>query len=306
MRNILGFLAAALLLASCSQYEKAPSGMVYKITHGSSKEKLKHGQFVKFNISFAIPEKDTVLNSSFGKVPAYFMIDSGRLTKHNFTEILMLCAVGDVVDFKLSNDTLKNMGAIEYNATFPKGGMITGKAEFIKVFATEAEMMADYQKEVLAQRDREMDALVKVAEKKGEKYIKDTAGVVVVLKTPGDTTKAVAGKTASVFYKGYLADGKDAGKEFDSNMSKEKNPNQQPYDVNVGTGSVIRGWELALKYFGKGGKGTIYVPSMNAYGPQGSPPVIPAYSNLAFDIEVTDVKQGPPPAPQAIPVLPRN
>lgn len=280
--------------------------MVYKITHGSSKEKLKHGQFVKFNISFAIPEKDTVLNSSFGKVPAYFMIDSGRLTKHNFTEILMLCAVGDVVDFKLSNDTLKNMGAIEYNATFPKGGMITGKAEFIKVFATEAEMMADYQKEVLAQRDREMDALVKVAEKKGEKYIKDTAGVVVVLKTPGDTTKAVAGKTASVFYKGYLADGKDAGKEFDSNMSKEKNPNQQPYDVNVGTGSVIRGWELALKYFGKGGKGTIYVPSMNAYGPQGSPPVIPAYSNLAFDIEVTDVKQGPPPAPQAIPVLPRN
>ncbi len=280
--------------------------MVYKITHGSSKEKLKHGQFVKFNISFAIPEKDTVLNSSFGKVPAYFMIDSGRLTKHNFTEILMLCAVGDVVDFKLSNDTLKNMGAIEYNATFPKGGMITGKAEFIKVFATEAEMMADYQKEVLAQRDREMDALVKVAEKKGEKYIKDTAGVVVVLKTAGDTTKAVAGKTASVFYKGYLADGKDAGKEFDSNMSKEKNPNQQPYDVNVGTGSVIRGWELALKYFGKGGKGTIYVPSMNAYGPQGSPPVIPAYSNLAFDIEVTDVKQGPPPAPQAIPVLPRN
>lgn len=280
--------------------------MVYKITHGSSKEKLKHGQFVKFNISFAIPEKDTVLNSSFGKVPAYFMIDSGRLTKHNFTEILMLCAVGDVVDFKLSNDTLKNMGAIEYNATFPKGGMITGKAEFIKVFATEAEMMADYQKEVLAQRDREMDALVKVAEKKGEKYIKDTAGVVVVLKTPGDTTKAVAGKTASVFYKGYLADGKDAGKEFDSNMSKEKNPNQQPYDVNVGTGSVIRGWELALKYFGKGGKGTIYVPSMYAYGPQGSPPVIPAYSNLAFDIEVTDVKQGPPPAPQAIPVLPRN
>ena len=89
-------------------------------------------------------------------------------------------------------------------------------------------------------------------------------------------------------------------------MSKEKNPNQQPYDVNVGSGTVIRGWELALKYFGKGGKGTIYVPSMNAYGPQGSPPVIPAYSNLAFDIEIADVKQGPPPAPPAIPVMPRN
>jgi FKBP-type peptidyl-prolyl cis-trans isomerase len=306
MRNILGFLAAALLLASCSQYEKAPSGMVYKIKHGSSKEKLKHGQFVKFNISFAIPEKDTVLNSSFGKVPAYFMIDTARLTKHNFTEILTLCAVGDVVDFKLSNDTLKNMGAIEYNDMFPKGGMITGKVEFIKVFPTEADMMADYQKEILAQRDREMDALTKVLDKKGDKYIKDTAGVLVVVKNAGDTAKAVAGKTASVFYKGYLADGKDAGKEFDSNMNKEKNPGQKPFDVNVGTGTVIRGWDLALKYFGKGGKGTIYVPSMNAYGPQGSPPVIPAYSNLAFDVEITDVKQGPPPAAPAIPMMPRN
>lgn len=280
--------------------------MVYKITHGSSKEKLKHGQFVKFNISFTVPEKDTVLNNSFDKVPAYFMIDTARLTKHNFTEILTLCAVGDVVDFKLSNDTLKKMGAIDYNDVFPKGGMITGKVEFIKVFPTEAAMMEDYQKEIAAQRNREMDALVKVLDKKGEKYIKDTAGVLVVVKVAGDTVKAAAGKTADVFYKGYLADGKDAGKEFDSNMSKEKNPNQQPFAVNVGTGMVIRGWDIGLKYFGKGGKGTIYIPSMNAYGPQGSPPVIPAYSNLAFDIEITDVKQGPPPPPPAIPTAPKN
>lgn len=71
-----------------------------------------------------------------------------------------------------------------------------------------------------------------------------------------------------------------------------------PFTFVVGKHNVIQGWDDGLKYFAKGGKGRLLVPAMLGYGPQGSPPVIPQYTNLIFDIEVTDVTI---PAPQKAP-----
>jgi FKBP-type peptidyl-prolyl cis-trans isomerase FkpA len=57
--------------------------------------------------------------------------------------------------------------------------------------------------------------------------------------------------------------------------------------------------------FGKGGKGKVYIPAMLGYGDAGSPPVIPTYANLVFEIEVLDVTTPPPPAPQPLPNMPK-
>src|SRR3954470_15705078 len=97
-------------------------------------------------------------------------------------------------------------------------------------------------------------------------------------------------------YKGYFLTNTD--KVFDTNMDTSKG-HTNPIDVSVGSGSVIPGWEEALPYFGKGGKGKIYVPAMLAYGPQGSQGAIPPYSNLIFDVEVKDVKDAPKQSPTA-------
>jgi len=62
---------------------------------------------------------------------------------------------------------------------------------------------------------------------------------------------------------------------------------------------VIQGWDIGLQYFGKGGKGSLYIPAMLAYGPQPNGQ-IKAYENLAFDIEVVDVtskSMSAPPSP---------
>ena len=105
-----------------------------------------------------------------------------------------------------------------------------------------------------------------------------------ILKEAGDATNKVdTTKIASVYYKGYTI----AGETFDTNI-KPNDPTAKPFDVNIGTGSVIPGWEIGLKYFGKGGKGTIYVPAMLAYGPQANGAIKP-YSNLVFDLEIQDV-----------------
>lgn len=292
MRTTTSLLLAIVLLASCNQYEKAPSGMTYKIS-GSSKEKLKHGQFVKMHIEYKLKSKDTVLQSSYDNIPVYFPVDTARLGKHTFTEIITLCGAGDKVDFVLSIDTLKSMQVMDYNDMFKKGDLINGRFEILKVFKTQDEVKADYEKEIAIEKQKEINTVKEYAKKKNLTVQSTASGLQVEVQNAGAGQKPDTGWTAVVRYKGYFIGKTNDGKVFETNMD----PNAQPITVEVGTGSVMPGWDEGLRLFGKGGKGRLIIPAMLAYGIQGSAPVIPPFSNLAFDIEVVDVvKTAPKPA----------
>jgi FKBP-type peptidyl-prolyl cis-trans isomerase len=297
MRTTTSLLLAIVLLASCNQFEKAPSGMTYKITSGGTKEKVKQGQFLKLHIEYKLKSKDSVLQSSFGRIPVYFPLDTANLGKHTFTEIITKCASGDKVEFVLFLDTLKRMQVIEYNEMFKQGDMISGRFEILKVFNTQDEVKVDYDKEMELEKQREIAEVKEYANKKNMKVQSTASGVQVEILNPGTGQKADSGWQAAVLYKGYFTQGKKDGEVFDTNMNPN-GPNNQPYPVVVGTRSVIPGWDEALRLFGKGGKGRIIVPAWMAYGQQGSAPVIPPYSNLGFDIEVVDVTKPTPQAPQ--------
>jgi len=149
MRTTTTLLLAIVLLASCNQYEKTPSGVTYKITKGGSNEKLKQGQYVKFNIEYKIPPKDTVINTSFGHIPAYMVLDTARATKHSFLEVITKCAVGDKVEFVLSVDSLKKLGQLEYSNMFHQKDMIKGRVEILKVFNSQIEAMLMCRKKLI-------------------------------------------------------------------------------------------------------------------------------------------------------------
>jgi FKBP-type peptidyl-prolyl cis-trans isomerase FkpA len=300
MRTTLTLLVAIVLLASCNQYQKTPSGLAYKITKGNSKETLKQGQFVKFNIEYKIGAKDTVLTSSYGHIPGYMVVDTTRPAKHSFLEIITKCGVGDKVAFVMSVDSLKKLGMIEYNDMFHAKDVINGRVDILKTFASQQEASADLQNEQVLEKDREIKELKDFTAKKGIKTQSTTSGVLVEVENPGEAMKADSGKQASVLYRGTFLN----GKEFDSNMDKTK-PNNQPMVVVVGTNAVIPDLDEALRLFGKGGKGKIYIPSMLAYGQGGQPPVVPAYSNLVFDIEMLDVTTPAPPAAAPAPGQPQ-
>ena len=285
IKSTLKFVAAIVLFASCNQFEKAPSGMMYKIKHGSGNEKpLVQGQFIKLNVEYKLKAKDTILNSTYGVIPVYLPIDTARLGKYTFTEIIMKCKKGDKIEFNLSVDTLAKLNALQINEVFKAGDVILGKAEILDVFAQEAQVAEDYKKEQNAEKNREVKAIKEYLAKNKIKAQETPEGVFVVIKTPGDATAKIdSSKQVNVFYKGYTL----KGETFDSNI-KPNDPATKPYEVNLGTGSVIPGWEIGLTYFTKGAKGSLYVPAMLAYGPQANGP-IKAYENLAFDIEITDV-----------------
>ena len=297
IKAVVAILTATFILSACSSnYEKAPSGLTYKIKHGSGKEKVKQGQVIKFYIEYKLAGKDTILNSNYGKMPGYMPVDTARLPKYNFTEIVTKLAAGDKVEFVLYIDTLKRLGQIPaYDNLFKKGGSIKGKVEIIKVFANDSLAQVDYQAEMQKENDKKASAskglkekqikeLKDYAAKNNIKVVESPLGVLVEIQNEGTGIKADSGKHAMLLYRGTLMN----GKVFDANMGIDAK-RKEPIDVAVGMHNTIPGFEDAMKYFGKGGKGRLLIPSTLAYGDREMGADIPANSNLIFDIEVTDV-----------------
>ncbi|MBA5685822.1 FKBP-type peptidyl-prolyl cis-trans isomerase [Rugamonas apoptosis] len=112
----------------------------------------------------------------------------------------------------------------------------------------------------------------------------------------GDT--AVAGKTLTVKYTGYLYDGSRPdykGDVFDSSVIRNAT-----FDFVLGAGKVIPGWDQGVPGMLVGGKRTLIIPPGLGYGSvaQAALPAvngfnfvaIPANSTLVFDIELVSVK----------------
>lgn len=292
-------MSVLVLLAGCNQYQKTPSGVAYSIS-GNSKAKIKQGQIFKYNIEYRIAPKDSVFNTTFGHVPGFMQYDTTRISPHSFLELVSKCGEGDKVDFSLSVDTLKKLGMLEYNQFFRKNDLIKGKMEILKVYKGEEEANNDYKKEMDQEQKREAKELKEYASKKSLKVQELPSGVLVAVEQAGDTMKASMGKTVRIFYKGYFTD----GKVFDSNMGPNA-PNKEPLVFQIGSGGVIPGLELGLAEFGKGGKGKILIPALQAYGITGQPPVIAPYTNLIFDVDVADISLQAPPPPAPMPAAPQ-
>jgi peptidylprolyl isomerase len=103
-------------------------------------------------------------------------------------------------------------------------------------------------------------------------------------------------KWYSIHYTGYLVD----GTKFDSSLDRN-----EPINIPYGGHKVIPGWDTGFDGMRVGGKRRLFIPYQLAYGAQGKPPVIPAQSELIFDVELVaqsdtePVKPEPAPAPPA-------
>ena len=106
-------------------------------------------------------------------------------------------------------------------------------------------------------------------------------------------------KFYTVRYTGWLTD----GTKFDSS---EDHPGKEPITFPYGARRVIPGWDTGFEGMHVGGKRRLYIPYQLAYGETGHPPVIPAKSDLIFDIELVAMSDKPPaePAQPANPTQP--
>ncbi|MCW5937392.1 MAG: FKBP-type peptidyl-prolyl cis-trans isomerase [Fimbriimonadaceae bacterium] len=75
-----------------------------------------------------------------------------------------------------------------------------------------------------------------------------------------------------------------SGKQFDSNVN---NPNNKtPLAFHVGSYEVIKGFSDGARGMRVGGEREVKVPYDSGYGEVGSPPAIPPYSDLNFNLKL--------------------
>ena len=100
------------------------------------------------------------------------------------------------------------------------------------------------------------------------------SGLHIIVENEGTGGHPTISDEVTVFYKGYFTD----GEVFDQTGA-------QPATFPLS--SVILGWQEGIPVFGKGGKGTLLLPSALGYGAY-PPPGIPKNEVLIFDVELID------------------
>jgi FKBP-type peptidyl-prolyl cis-trans isomerase FkpA len=102
--------------------------------------------------------------------------------------------------------------------------------------------------------------------------------------TPGTGAEAKTGQDVTVHYTGWLYEGGQAGRKFDS--SKDRN---DPFQFALGAGMVIRGWDEGVQGMKVGGTRRLIIPPQLGYGARGAGGVIPPNATLLFEVELLDV-----------------
>jgi peptidylprolyl isomerase len=96
----------------------------------------------------------------------------------------------------------------------------------------------------------------------------------------GDGKEVVKGALITTQYNGFL----ENGVKFDSSYDRGK-----AFQCVIGTGRVIKGWDIGMMGMKVGGKRKLFVPAHLGYGEREFGPHIKPNSNLIFEIELLEV-----------------
>jgi FKBP-type peptidyl-prolyl cis-trans isomerase FkpA len=292
---------ALLVIAGCNDvgFKRTKSGLMYKIMSTGNPAPVKRGEWLKMHLTQSV--NDSLLGGTYGQAPLYIPADS-MPAAYDPREVLSLLRKGDSAVVVMFGDSIvKKQGGLPPFMKSNKDKLIF-TFKVLDVFPNDSAKVADEtaeQTRVQEQQMKESETKKPQVEKEIEAYLaekklnfqKAPGGTYVVVTEPGTEPKADTGTTASVKYRGTLF---KTDKVFDQNMDGTK----PPYPVRVGTATVVKGWDEGLCYFGKGGKGMLFVPFWQGYGATG--PMNTPYATMVFDIEITDVQpSAAPPSPGA-------
>jgi FKBP-type peptidyl-prolyl cis-trans isomerase len=294
IQSILFLAIAGFLFTSCTgSYKKTKSGLMYQIVTKGKGEKVKPGNYIKFDVR--VMQKDSLTYDSYGKIPAFSVVDSvGR--NYDLSEIFPLLSVGDSVIIVQSVDSLAKMQGGQFPPGLKKGDKIKFYVKIIKSFSDLMVAQNDFNEEMNKQKEKEYVAIEAYLKSKGITATKTALGTYVEPIAAGQGPLPDSGKQVSVKYTGMNFD----GKKFDSNVDTSFG-HIDPLPIVIGQMGSIPGFEDGIKQIAKGGKAKIYIPSMLGYGMQGSPPAIKPYENLIFEVEVLDISV---PKPSTAPAMP--
>lgn len=209
-----------ILLGSCTsqEYKKTKSGILYKIISDKKNPVVKKGEFIK--VHFVQKVRDSVLYSSEGGMPVYIQVDSARPV-YSPTEVFPLLRKGDSAVVVELADTLQKRFGGQLPPFIHKKDKLTIAFKVLDIFPTLEDKTADNEKELSAEKQREINEVESYLTKNNIKAEKTEKGTYVVVQSEGDGPKVDSGKQVAVRYTGKLL---PSGKEFESNMKGPGDP----------------------------------------------------------------------------------
>ncbi len=264
-----------------NETKKYPSG--YELTYFVDEEGEGPKDGDVFYIHIINEIGDTTIFSSYKMVgePVPVQIMPAR-QKGDFQEIFKDLSKGDSVLATIVVDSFMK-GNIP---PFAKSGDLVSLHIRIVDHKTQEELTKEKEEYLEKQKSIDDQNIQKYLSDNGIKAEKASSGYYYTIEKMGTGPVAKQGQTVSVNYTGRSFN----GEVFDSNVDPKFN-HVEPITFAVGTGSMIKGWDLAFQDLKQGTKATIYIPSYMAYGknPRQGGPIKPDES-LIFEVELLSVK----------------
>lgn len=295
--NTKKMLAACLLVlggfyqVACSGgkngFKVAENGAEYKIIKDEKGTNAVLGDMLSLHL-ILYNSKDSILRNSYTEGSPLNYKVSPSAFKGSVDDAMTLLSAGDSALFLVPVDSLFK----DAPGGLPPGVEKGSKLKFlvkILTLKTEADQKAEMEKAMKEKAEAaekqvqiDEDAIKAWLTKGNVKATRYESGLYYEQQKAGSGNVPNVGDTVYVHYTGMLLD----GKEFDSSIQRG-----QPISFPIGTGYVIRGWDEGLLKMKKGEKGRLIIPSGMAYGPGGSPGVIPPSSVLVFEVELVDIRK---------------
>jgi len=267
-------------------FETTPEGVAYRLQTPGEGNTPQEGDFVAVHYLGSLMD-GTKFDSSYDrKQPIRFEMGAGQLIP-GFEIAAKTLRPGGKGVFYLPPE--QAYGARGAGDVIPPNAHLIFEVELLEImdkatFEAEKKAHEKAQKEAMEayiaeQMKTDLKVIQEYLQPKGQDYQMTANGLHYRIIEQGTGPKAEAGKDVSVHYTGRLLN----GTEFDSSHKRN-----QPFSFTLGAGRVIQGWDEGLALFHEGGKGTLVIPSVLAYGPRDMG-TIPANSVLEFDIELVKV-----------------
>jgi FKBP-type peptidyl-prolyl cis-trans isomerase len=284
------------LLAACEAgYKQMESGLQYKVVESGSGAVAAAGSTVKLHYEQVL--HDTVVGSTFGKLPYYKALIPGTIFPYDPFEVLTKgVRAGDSIVVIQRMDSLLKKGKLDKLPPHlkPEDVMII-RIRILKVFPFEI-MRAGYV-DSLVNADKEterrtMDSVQSVlGPKRVEEYLRkknivasiNTTGTYVEVIGAGEGPQADSGRKVSLKYTVSSLQ----GKVLDTNMDTSFQKNGLLSFV-MGTGYMLPSVEYAIGTIKKGGHIKVYIPAMVASREMRR---TDAYDDIIFEVILEDVQQ---------------
>jgi len=275
------FTIVIVILSSCdhsefSDFDKAKSGLLYKIHTRMGEKKAKPGDYLTVEMVYTTNEDSLLFDSNGETFPLKL---EEPVFSGDINDALAMLGKGDSATFVIRADSF-----LIRNARLTQ----------LPSFVTDKSKMIFYVKlhnvqtlEELQQEEAEKKAQAEKNEKQIiANYIQEnhiaiepsSTGVYFILRKQGHGKKAEIGKMVKVHYIGKFLD----GTKFDSSYDRD-----QPARFQLGMGNVIDGWDEAIQKMHVGDEATLIIPSSMGY--KTGRAQIPPYTPLLFEVKLIDV-----------------